>query len=209
MQCFTVRCAAWTVERVWLEIRVGIVIYISQTIFNVNKNYFAVFKMEFYVAFQQYREPWTIKTVNIDININDVCTLFSVFWHLCFKVFYMSNLFFICWSNILNTQGEKKFQACKHTSGWINYIFIKKLPFVIPWFKVSPHLICSFSDLKSVISVKYSPFVFFMRLVFIFAVLQWTIGGYFTVVTNVQISWYLYSRKKSDLSNYMYFAEKN
>jgi hypothetical protein len=95
--------------------------------------------------------------------------------------------FFVCWSNTLNTQGEKKFQACKHTCEWINYIFIKKLPFIIPWFKVSPHLMCRFNDLKSVISVKYSPFVYFMRLVFIFAVLQWTIGGHFTVVTNVQI----------------------
>jgi hypothetical protein len=35
----------------------GIVIYISQTIFNVNKNYFAVFKIEFYEALRQYVEP--------------------------------------------------------------------------------------------------------------------------------------------------------
>ena len=49
--------------------------------------------MEFYEALQQYREPRTIKTVNIDININDVGTLFFVFWHLCLKVFCMSDLF--------------------------------------------------------------------------------------------------------------------
>lgn len=123
-------------------------------------------------------------------------------------VLYVLSLF-MCWSNILNTQDEKKFQACKHTSEWINYIFIKKLLFIIPWFKVSPHLMCSFSDLKSVISVKYSPFVFFMGLVFIFTVLQWTIGGHFTVVTSVQINWHLCSGKKTDPSNYIYFAEKN
>jgi len=71
--------------------QLGIVIYISQIIFNVNKNCFAVFKMEFYEALQQYREPWTIKTVNIDINISDVGIVFCDFWHLCLKV--LSNLF--------------------------------------------------------------------------------------------------------------------
>jgi hypothetical protein len=48
--------------------------------FNVNKNYFAVFKMDFYEAFQQHRDPW-------------ISTLFCVYWHLCLKVFCMSNLF--------------------------------------------------------------------------------------------------------------------
>jgi hypothetical protein len=51
--------------------------------------------MEFYEALQQYREPWTIKTVNIDINIGDVGTLyvsFDIFVSRC----SVCLIFFLC-----------------------------------------------------------------------------------------------------------------